>query len=314
MSRLNIEPGILPEKGEMRDIASGSGYSIKRFEPVKAQASILCADCSFSVSELRHCAIWAAHAVSVYAKFDMQSHPDIVSGNGTQPYGSLMASNHVDMGSFIPYSDIEDRAKCARLMVELYSLSKAMDELAIICEEPGMVLIDGSILQTERALCRLYGDYPEFSAAKKMFEKVKSISGLAGLVEDSRACDICRGAGLNITDPLLFDLCLDPLEIAYKAFGDVTVCYLKLPPKELSYLAERVADPVIARWEFTGKNPLRNASEMAGMWMEENDILHTQTYPIRLADYLSRAIKTSGMIDEAIELYNLKTSFRHLRR
>jgi hypothetical protein len=113
-----------------------------------------------------------------------------------------------------------------------------------------------------------------------------------------------------MTDLLLCEIALNPNEYVEV---DELVCvrYLKLAGKKVEYQQSLTSDLTV-RWEFTEKAG-DYMQALAYMWSLETDILHPQIYPLRAADYLTRKIKVSGILDEVVSAKNLKLKNRERR-
>jgi hypothetical protein len=302
-----LEPKVL------RDKLLDGGYSFRRLKPKASNASILTADCSIAVRETRYHALWAAHAVAVSAVCDGGSHWDAIIGNGTIPYRDLKYSSYVGLGEFIPYCDVDVRGNGARVRFEFESLRKAFDEALRESGKPDLILIDGSIHTNDANLDEGAADYEENAGARKAFDGVMGLGKVVGMVEDSHSTDISRRLGCDFTNMLLFDVALEEGEYVVETQDSANICHIKLPGKSLPYLPQGISRPLTVRWEFGYGGFEADLDLLAGIWLLEDDILHPQLYPIRMADHLSRRIKAAGILDEVVGARRLEPKFRELR-
>jgi len=298
--------------GRIRDSLRDAGYGFKTVIPNPKPARFLAADCSISFRETRYNAIWAAHAVAVYACFDAKEHRDIVVGNGFTRYTDLRYSSYVKAGEILPYSDADVRGNLARMAFEFSSLGKAYEELGD-ASKPDYILVDGSIYTNKRNLEDHKTEHPEGKEAHEAFEKALSLGKTIGLVEDSHATDLSRELGYGFTNLLLFDAALGDGEYVVDKRDGVNVCYLKLPPKPLPFFPSGMSQPLTVRWEFPWEGFDKALDALAGIWMEEDDIHHPQLYPVRIADHLTRRVKTSGILEGIANANRLLPRYRDLR-
>ncbi len=302
------------DRKTVRDKVKSSGHVINSIRPQTKPLRILTADCSNAVRELRYTVLWAAHAVAVYAEFDGEKHPDELVGHSSIPYGNLMQSNYVGMGEIIPYEDVDLRANCARVKFEFSSLNKASAELASEGVSQDLTIVDGSLYTNYKNLSENPGQYPEYSGAASEFKKLMGSGKVVGLVEDSHATDISRRLGFNFTNLLLFEIALDPCEYVSQSRDGVNICYLKLPGKKLPHDPLPVSPPLTVRWEFNYPDFEDDLRNLVGIWLLEDDLLHPQLYPVRIADYLTRRIRVSGIIEKVIDEQGLELKYRELRQ
>jgi len=61
------------------------------------------------------------------------------------------------------------------------------------------------------------------------------------------------------------------------------------------------------------ENFKEDLEKLAGMWTMERDLLHTQIYPLRMSDYLTRKLKVSGVLEKIIAENNLQLKYRDSR-
>ena len=73
------------------------------------------------------------------------------------------------------------------------------------------------------------------------------------------------------------------------------------------------SQPFVARWEFKSGYVNKQLPEVLGVWMTEDDLHHPQTYPIRLADYLTRRMNVAGMLERFAAENGLLPQFRSSR-
>jgi hypothetical protein len=298
---------------DLRRALAGAGCKVKRLAPSPRKARFLAADCAIAFKELRYHALWAAHAVAVSALYDGKRHRDMVVGNGTLPYDSLLHSGYVGVGEFVPYSDIDVRGNCARVDFEFGSLLRARDELCSEGIVPDYTLVDGSLYTNLSNLKAKDGDFPEAKRAGVSFRGALSSGKVVGMVEDSHATDLARELGFDFTNMLLFDVALDAGEYVVDLREGISICYLKLPPKAMPHLPSGRSPPLTVRWEFNWDDFEDSLNLLAGIWLEEDDVLHPQIYPLRIADYLTRTVKVGGILDEIVAGNNMELKYRELR-
>ena len=301
------------EASELREKLSAAGFKFNSLNPKPRKSRFLAADSSFAVKELRYHALWAAHAAALHALYDGSMHHDALVGHGALPYTGLLYSSYVVAGEFIPYSDLDVRGNSIRVEFEFDSLMKALGELDSEGLKPDFILVDGSLYTNLRNLEGRESVYEEHARASASFRRVLASGRVVGMVEDSHATDLSRELGFNFTNMLLFDLSLKPGEYVVDLRDGISICYVKLPPKRLPYLAAGESRPLTVRWEFNYPGFEGDLDLLAGVWLREDDLLHPQLYPVRIADYLTRGIRVSGLLDRVAAERNLELRHRELR-
>ncbi|MFH0861410.1 MAG: DNA double-strand break repair nuclease NurA [Candidatus Altiarchaeota archaeon] len=300
-------------KDEIRGRLSDRGYGFRTLKPEGANARILAADCAIAYRELRYHAIWAAHAVAIACTFDGKPHPDTLVGNGALPYGDLEHSSYVGAGEFIPYADLDVRGNSARVAFESSSTLNAHRESVSEGKRPDIVLVDGSLYTNLMNLRKIDPIYPENADAISAYKGVLDIGKVVGMVEDSHATDLSRELGYDYTNMLLFDVALEPGEYLVDGREGINICHMKLPGKPLPHLPAGTSRPLTVRWEFNYGGFEDDLRRLACMWLREDDVLHPQLYPLRIADYLTRKIKAGGILDEVVGVRGLALKHRELR-
>ncbi len=274
--------------------------------------SFLSVDSAIVKKELRYHAIWGSHPVVLYSEFDGSRHPDPLA-QGEIGYVNLMYNSFPDIGVFLPYRHIDSRMNSLRIMGEYASL---MDSYR--CMDSGSVdyfLVDGS-LQTN--LARLKNEakisgFPEHKAALRLHKELMGMGKVIGLVEDSHSSDLARRMGFEVPNIVLLDMVLDDCEYVSEKKDGVNICHLKLPSKPLNYIHSRKSNPLVVRWEFSYDDFRQDLAVIAGLWLMEDDILHTQIYPMRLTDYLTRRLKIGGVLDALIAENDVDPLYRNMR-
>lgn len=289
------------------------GYGIEKLSPHvdSMEVSLLTTDASIAKKELRFHCLWALHAVALNAVFDCKQHHDVLVGQEKVPYRDLKYDSIIEVGEYKPYMDMDHRSDSLRVQHELGFLMESMKSLNKI----DYLLVDGSLYTTGFNLkSRLNSGYPEHKKAVEAYKQLLESGKAVGLVEDSHSIDVSSKLGLNMTNLLFFDLVLDPLEYVVDSKSDgINACYVKLPSKQVPYLPSKSSTPFTVRWEFTQKNYVKYLEKLAGMWTLETDLVHSQLYPVRVADYLTRKIKVGGILDNLVKEHNLELKHREQR-
>jgi hypothetical protein len=301
------------EAAKARLLLVEGGYDFCRIKANTSSATVLACDCSVAYRQLRYHSLWAVHAVAVSMRYDEIMHPDRLSGNGSIPYTDLMHSSYIDVGEILPYSDVDVRGNLARLAFELESLATAYQEMSDAQGSPDFVLIDGSLYTNRENLKAARPEYPETKKAAAAIKRVMSMGKAIGQVEDSHATDVSIGLGLGCTNMQLFELALQPGEYVVDKRDGICICHIKLPEKPLTYLPNPKGRPLTVRWEFNFEPFDCDLGALVGMWLQEDDVLHPQLYPIRLADHLSRRIRTGGILDELVARHGFERKHRDMR-
>jgi hypothetical protein len=177
------------------------------------------------------------------------------------------------------------------------------------------VLVDGSLQTTVRRLKDevKMSKFPEHAKALNLHNELLAAGKVVGLVEDSHSCDLSKAVGLDVTNAALMDVILSDNEyVVFKKDG-INVCHLKLPSKPLNYTHERRSSPIVVRWEFSYDDFEGDLRNLAALWLREDDIFHTQIYPMRVTDYLTRRLKVGGMLDSLIAESGLEPLYRDMR-
>jgi len=132
-------------------------------------------------------------------------------------------------------------------------------------------------------------------------------------VEDSASISIARALKTKLTDLAVFDLALKENEFIVQEVDGVNVCYIKLPAKNLSYTPSRKSEPLVVKWEFAYPNFIPDLENLAAIWAREDDLLHPQLYPVRIADYLTRRVKAAGILDTFVKDNDMEPRHRDMR-
>ncbi len=299
---------------EVRVRLASAGYVPRKLAPAASRASFLAGDCSSAVRELRYNALWAAHAVAVYGVYDGGEHRDMLAGYGGIRYGGLRYSNYAGLGEIIPYGDVEARSGAERACFEYESMSRAYRELESEGLKPDIMLFDGSLYTSKRSLEAAGGKSREAARARKALEEAAGLARAVGMVEDSHSTDLAEDAGYEFTDLLLMDVALNPGEYVADPRDGVSICYMKLPGKPLPHVPSARSQPLTVRWEFGYADYEGDLNRLAGIWLSEDDILHPQLYPLRIADHLTRRVRAQGMLDEVESRLLLERKYRELRQ
>lgn len=280
-------------------------YGIERIKPrLEGEAGFLSVDSSIVCKELRYKALWATHSISLYGVFDGKMHPDSLAGGSTL-YGNLMYDSTLNLGEFIPYRQIEERKDILRIKEELQSFLNSAQEIKSSGKALDYLLMDGSLNTVFNKISRdetLLCNYQELLTQGKVI----------GMVEDSASIDITTKLGLGMTNLALFDMILDEGEYIIDRKDSISVCYIKLPSKKLSYSTKKSL-PLVVRWEFAYPEFYRDLELLVGIWLQEEDLFHPQLYSLRIADYLTRKAKVSGILDQLVKGLGLELKYRDRR-
>ncbi|MBU0762068.1 MAG: DNA double-strand break repair nuclease NurA [Candidatus Altiarchaeota archaeon] len=308
---LTLDEGETIERSSLRLQIESAGYAIKRLKPGNGKLRFLAADCSMAFKELRYHALWATNAVAVYAVFDGVMHSDSLVGHSKIPYHSLKFANKVSIGEITPYVDADVRAVHQRLYEESKIFNTSIAQLDAEGVDIDLILVDGS-LTTNIGSAEKGVKYPEGKAADTEFKRFLRSKKTVGMVEDSHSAGVAQKIGYSFTDILLFDIALDEGEYVVEKDNGVNICYVKLPGKKLPHEPD-TTEPLTVRWEFNYDDFEKELAALAGIWQMEDDILHPQTYPLRIADYLTRRVKVNGILDMLIQEKGLGLKYRELR-
>jgi len=286
-------------------------FHISRIKPADTRnTGFLAADSSINTKNLRYHALWSLHCISLYGLYNGGENEDPLVGHGSIPYANLMYDSSVDFGSFNPYWMLEQQMNHIRIAREYGSLVDSYNELAGSNTKVDYILVDGS-LRTNSENLSLKADLKTIDAALEAQEKLLDLKKVVSMVEDSHSSEISRKMGLNMSNLMLFNLILEEGEYMVDP-GRFNTCYIKLPGKNLSY-SDAKSRPTTVRWEFSYADFEEDLNLLAAVWLRENDLLHPQTYPLRIADFLTRQIKTSGLLEEAVGETNPDLEFREMR-
>lgn len=294
-----------------------SNFQINRIIPriSKKEIKFISVDSSTVQKELRHCVLWGIHCVVLYARFDGNFHKDPMLGGDGILYRNLMYDSSINIENIKPYRGTESRSNSMRISTEYNSVLDSYKNLKSNGLDPDYILIDGSFYTTLKSLKRLASveKYSEHNSALEASEKLLNPGKIVAMVEDSHSTDIARRLNLNMTNLMLFEIALEPNEYVVETKDGVNICYVKLPAKKLNYLPSRRSSPIVVRWEFTYPDFEDDLSNLIALWCMEDDLLHPQLYPLRIADYLTRRIKVAGILDQIIKDNGLDLRYRYMR-
>ncbi|VVB54429.1 Uncharacterised protein [uncultured archaeon] len=295
------------DRERTRELLSDAGLNVHALSlppDVSFPLGLLAADAAFAVQAFRHSVVWASSSVAVSARADGGLHVDALVGRGNTPYFDVEYAHRFDAGVLCPPNQVESRTPLIRIA----------GEYRLLAEEGGkgdLRLVDGSIAGNRKAIKNAVGKEAEEAsdAQKKLFKSGK----IAAMCEDSHASDIAQKIGYETSNITVFSAALNPLEYVVVEEEGVFVVYLILPQKRLSYTVERVSAPLAVRWEFSYGDYEKDLSALARLWTLEDDIIHPQIYPLRVADYLTRRIKVGSIIKETAREHNLDLQYRDVR-
>jgi len=293
----------------LRDRLRENDFKIKKLKPKRPsdEVEFLVVDSSIVKNELRFYALWAIHSVVLRACFDNNTHTDPLIGDEIL-YKNLMYNSYVDLGQIRPYKMVDERVNIIRISNEYKSLGKSYMELDDNGINIDFMIIDGSLYTNLQKLRKFRDD-----KGLKEFQRLRDNGKLIGMVEDSNAGDIAYKINANLTNLLLFDLVLNKNEFVIDRKGKINICYIKLPPKILSYTPDRRSKSMTVRWEFSYENFKSDLENIVAIWLLESDLFHPQIYPLRLADYLTRKIRMHGLIENLIKENEIELKYRDLR-
>lgn len=293
-----------PNRDVLRDKVLDS-FSIKKLSPeLPDSLSLLAVDSSLVKKELMFHVFWGINTIALKATFDGKNHDDPLA-NGKIRYSDLMYELDLDLGELIPYSDVDKRLDSIRILKECKFLLAFNNEIDYL-------LFDGSLYTTLQSLRKKTG-YEKYNSALQVHEELLKTGKVIGMVEDSHSTDIAGKLGLNGTNTALFEIILEENEYIISEQEGIHVCYIKLPVKNLNYTLSKKSKPLTVRWEFSHPEFLQDLKKLVGIWYLEDDLLHPQIYPLRLADYLTRRIKIGGILDELIRKNDLAPRYREMR-
>jgi len=292
------------DSAELRDEVSAQ-FTIKKLNPKarEGETRILAVDSSIVRREMRFAALWAIHTVSLFGIFDNSMHEDPLVGGKKILYRDLQYNSNLDIGKFESHDRLEENSNIIRITYEYKSLLDSYRELNSGAD---YLLLDGSI---QTVLKRIKDN----ETLMNLYSELKSSGKLVGMVEDSASVGIARELGTKLTDIGVFDLALEENEFIVQEQDGVNVCYIKLPSKSLSYTPSRKSEPLVVKWEFAYPDFVPDLENLAAIWAREDDLLHPQLYPIRIADYLTRRIKAGGILDTFAKENEMEPRHRDMR-
>ena len=298
------------DKQSLRSLVE-QNFKIKKVKQIAPkETGFLAADSSTATRDLRFHALWSIHCVSTYGLFNGRENEDPLVGNGYTPYTSLMYDSSVDVGSFDLYHMLEQQLNHIRIGKEYEELAVQSEKMAESGFNLDFILVDGSLKTNSENLSAKQG-FDGLGNALQAQDRLLKKGRVVSMVEDSHASDIARRLRLKMSNLMLFDIALDECEYVVDE-GVFNVCYIKQPSKRISYL-DGNNWPLTVRWEFSYRNFDEDLERLCSIWANENDLLHPQVYPLRTADYLTRRLKASGLLDEAIAEANPEVEFRNMR-
>ncbi|MFC2153895.1 DNA double-strand break repair nuclease NurA [Candidatus Altiarchaeota archaeon] len=297
-----------------RQLFLDAGFGLKRFNIVEPHASsFLAVDSSLAVRQLRYNILWTLHTVALYSSFDGKEHEDPLLGQEDIPYGGLMYDSAIDAGILQNSWNLDSKVNAIRSLHECKSLKENQEGLGEKRKTPDFLLFDGSLQSTLRFLGDESTNHDYCSEAKNLLSDLIKNGKMIGLVEDSHATDITSRFDLNISNLWFAHLVLRSQEYFCIPSGGVNVCYIKLPSKKVGFLPSRRSNPVTVRWEFGFPDFDKDLNLLASLWMQESDLVHSQLFPVRIADYLTRRISASGLLDQFVAENDLELSYRDMR-
>jgi hypothetical protein len=274
------------------------------------RTGFICADSSVSLQNIRYHAMWSIHCISLYGLFNGRDNEDPLVGYGSIPYEGLLYESSVDVGLFNQYWMVDQQMNYLRIAREYASIVRDYSSSIGLGLPVDVALVDGS-LSTNLENLSFKADFPSRQAALDAQEQLLALPKVVSMAEDSHASDIARRLGLEMSNLMLFNLVLEEGEYVV-AEGRFNVCYVNLPGKNLSYLGGR-SSPLTVRWEFSHPSFGEDLDKLVSIWLKEDDLLHSQLYPLRIADYLTRKIRINGLLDEVIADAHPELEFRDLR-
>ena len=299
-----LEDPILDVSG-IRNHLESEGFRIRSFTPKSdpGQKSFFCVDSSFGRLDLRFNSLYCVHTVGVSARFSPKASEDVLVGQGTVHYEKLEYASKIDVGVLKPYAEAERLLSLARLREELAFLEDAGEGFDFL-------VLDGSLSALDYELKANEDKGEESSKFFKSLLKKNTVS----MAEDSHSSNISGRLGSHLTNNHLFDLVLKPLEYVVVEDEEYSTVYLKLPSKRMLVNPAGTSDPFTVRWEFSKKEFIEDLESIVAIWLFEDDLVHPQIYPLRIADYLTRKIKIHGILKDFAGNSNLKAQFRDLRQ
>lgn len=303
-SKLRESLHIDVDSAKLRNKVSAQ-FTIKKLSPRarEGESRILAVDSSIVRREMKFAALWAIHVVSLFGIFDNSMHEDPLVGGKKILYRDLQYNSNLDLGKFESHDRLEENSNVIRVAYEYKSLLDSWREMN---SDADYLLLDGSI---QTVLKRIKDN----ETLMGIYNELKSSGKLVGMVEDSASVGIARSLGTKLTDIALFDLVLEENEFIVQEVEGVNVCYVKLPSKNLSYTPSRKSEPLVVKWEFAYPDFVPDLENLAAIWSMEDDLLHPQLYPIRIADYLTRKVKAGGILDTFVRDNEMEPRHRDMR-
>lgn len=303
LAETDLDASILREK------LTSSGLSIQNtlLNAPGSSRSFLCADSSYAKLDVRYHFLYCVHTVAVNAVFALPPEKDVLVGQGTVAYDKLSYESVLDAGLIKPYSDVDARLNLLRVSAEMASLASLRENIGDV----DYLIVDGSLSTIKKELSSTQ-EHPEHENALKAFKALTDLNAVS-MVEDSHATDITGALGLTITNLHLFDVALKPGEYVCKEDDGIHVVYVKLPAKKVCYAPGEQTLPFTVRWEFSYKDFEDDLSYLVGAWMCEDDLVHPQIYPMRIADYLTRKVKANGVLVQFAQKHGLEDKYRNRR-
>jgi hypothetical protein len=236
---------------------------------------------------------------------------DVLVGQGTIPYKNMLYGSYLDLGLIKPYSDTDKRLNLIRLNAEMSVLLSSKRQLEEDGKKTDFLVLDGSLATIRDELNGCEG-HPEHGRLESTLRELASLR-VVSMVEDSHATDISAKADSELTNLHLLEYVLKPCEFVAEAADGVNVVYVKLPGKSLCFKPGDESRPLVVRWEFNYPDFERDLAFLAGAWALEDDLLHPQVYPMRIADYLTRRLRVSGILSEFARSRGLEGKHRNMR-
>ncbi len=291
------------------------GYAIQSLDiPGHPKVTrVLAVDSSLAVKRYRFQTLWGVHGVAGYAVFDGKDHEDRLVGGEPIPYDDVRADSRVALGILHDAWDLSAQTGTLRTAEECRLIVEGLSALESEGRAVDAVLFDGSIATTLRSLAEDSQQGEAAARARRDLDAVLADKAVVGMVEDSHATDVSSSLGLSMSNLMLAELALSPLEYFSVMTRGVQVYYGKLPEKKVPFSPSGVSRPVTIRWEIAGAGDAAWLSRLAGMWAAERDLVHSQLYPVRLTDYLTRRIDVGAIVDEVAAGCDLEPSFRDSR-
>ena len=289
---------------KLRDAVSAQ-FTIKKLSPKArdGETRILAVDSSIVCREMKFAALWAIHAVSLFGVFDNSMHEDPLVGGKKILYRNLQYNSNLDIGKFESHDRLDENSNVIRITYEYKSLLDSYKEMNSGAD---YLILDGSISTVLKRI-------KDNETLMNLYNELKGSGKLVGMVEDSASVGIARSLGTKLTDIAVFDLVLGENEFIVQEQEGVNICYVKLPSKALSYVPSRKSEPLVVKWEFAYPDFIPDLENLVSIWSMEDDLLHPQLYPIRIADYLTRKVKTGGILDTFVRDNEMEPRHRDMR-